>query len=60
MEIFAPPGMEDLTQQIQGMFQNMGGGKAKSAQDEDSRGAKSLADEEAARWSTTRRSSSRR
>jgi ATP-dependent HslUV protease ATP-binding subunit HslU len=27
MEIFAPPGMEDLTQQIQGMFQNIGGGK---------------------------------
>ena len=26
-EIFAPPGMEELTQQIQGMFQNMGGGK---------------------------------
>jgi ATP-dependent HslUV protease ATP-binding subunit HslU len=29
-EIFAPPGMEELTQQIQGMFQNMGGGKKKS------------------------------
>src|SRR5690606_20703920 len=25
MEILAPPGMEDLTQQIQGMFQNLGG-----------------------------------
>ena len=25
MEIFAPPGMEELTQQIQGMFQNLGG-----------------------------------
>lgn len=24
MEIFAPPGMEDLTAQLQGMFQNMG------------------------------------
>ena len=24
MEIFAPPGMEDLTSQIQGMFQNLG------------------------------------
>jgi ATP-dependent HslUV protease ATP-binding subunit HslU len=24
MEIFGPPGMEELTQQIQGMFQNMG------------------------------------
>jgi len=27
MEILAPPGMEDLTQQIQSMFQNMGGGR---------------------------------
>ena len=25
MEIFAPPGMEELTSQIQGMFQNIGG-----------------------------------
>ena len=29
MEILAPPGMEDLTSQIQGMFQNMGGNKTK-------------------------------
>ena len=28
MEIMAPPGMEDLTSQIQGMFQQMGGGAA--------------------------------
>jgi ATP-dependent HslUV protease ATP-binding subunit HslU len=27
MEILAPPGMEELTQQIQGMFQNMGGAR---------------------------------
>ena len=27
MEIFAPPGMEDLTSQIQGMFQNLGSGR---------------------------------
>ncbi|HEY9446750.1 MAG TPA: ATP-dependent protease ATPase subunit HslU, partial [Burkholderiales bacterium] len=27
MEIFAPPGMEDLTSQIQSMFQNMGGAR---------------------------------
>jgi ATP-dependent HslUV protease ATP-binding subunit HslU len=27
MEILAPPGMEDLTQQIQGMFQNLGAGR---------------------------------
>ncbi|HEX6635403.1 MAG TPA: ATP-dependent protease ATPase subunit HslU [Usitatibacter sp.] len=29
MEILAPPGMEELTQQIQGMFQNMGGARRK-------------------------------
>jgi len=29
MEILAPPGMEELTQQIQGMFQNLGGGRKK-------------------------------
>ncbi len=29
MEIMAPPGMEDLTQQIQGMFQTMGGARRK-------------------------------
>ena len=30
MEIFAPPGMEDLTAQIQGMFQNFGKEKKKT------------------------------
>ena len=30
MEIFAPPGMEDLTSQIQGMFQNLGGERKKA------------------------------
>ncbi len=30
MEIFAPPGMEDLTSQIQGMFQNLGGERKKT------------------------------
>jgi len=29
MEIFAPPGMEDMTAQLQGMFQNLGGGRKK-------------------------------
>jgi ATP-dependent HslUV protease ATP-binding subunit HslU len=29
MEIFAPPGMEELTSQIQGLFQNLGGGRRK-------------------------------
>ena len=30
MEIFAPPGMEDLTSQIQGMFQNLGQGRKRT------------------------------
>ena len=29
MEIMAPPGMEDLTAQLQGMFQQLGGGRRK-------------------------------
>ncbi len=49
MEIFAPPGMEDLTQQIQGMFQNLGGGKKRQRKMKIRDAMKSLADEEAAR-----------
>ncbi len=49
MEIFAPPGMEDLTQQIQGMFQNIGGGKKRQRKMKIKDALKSLADEEAAR-----------
>ena len=30
VEIMAPPGMEEMTSQLQGMFQNMGSGKTKS------------------------------
>ncbi|AVR89754.1 ATP-dependent protease ATPase subunit HslU [Thauera aromatica] len=48
-EIFAPPGMEELTQQIQGMFQNMGGGKKKQRKLKIREALKLLADEEAAR-----------
>ncbi len=48
-EIFAPPGMEELTQQIQGMFQNLGGGKKKLRKMKISEAMKALADEEAAR-----------
>ncbi len=48
-EIFAPPGMEDLTQQIQGMFQNLGGGRKKSRKLKISEAMKLLTDEEAAR-----------
>jgi ATP-dependent HslUV protease ATP-binding subunit HslU len=48
-EIFAPPGMEDLTQQIQGMFQNMGGGKKKTRKVPIKEALKLLTDEEAAK-----------
>ncbi len=49
MEIFAPPGMEELTQQIQGMFQNVGGGKRKVRKMKIREAMKALTDEEAAR-----------
>ena len=49
MEIYAPPGMEELTQQIQGMFQNMGGGKRKLRKLTIREALKAVADEEAAR-----------
>jgi ATP-dependent HslUV protease ATP-binding subunit HslU len=49
MEIFAPPGMEELTQQIQGMFQNVGGGKKKSRRMRIADALKAMTDEEAAR-----------
>ena len=49
MEIFAPPGMEELTQQIQGMFQNLGGGKRRSRKMKIREAMKALTDEEAAR-----------
>ena len=48
-EIFAPPGMEELTQQIQGMFQNIGGGKKKSRKLKIREALKLLTDEEAAK-----------
>ncbi len=48
MEIFAPPGMEDLTQQIQGMFHNMGSGKKQTRKMKIVDALKALTDEEAA------------
>ena len=47
MEILAPPGMEDLTSQIQGMFQNMGGNKTKKRKLKIKDALKVLIDEEA-------------
>ena len=49
MEILAPPGMEELTSQIQGMFQNMGAGRRKQRKLKIRDAMKLLADEEAAR-----------
>ena len=48
-EIFAPPGMEELTNQIQGMFQNMGNGRKKSRKLKIKEALKVLTDEEAAK-----------
>ena len=47
MEIFGPPGMEDLTQQIQGMFQNMGQTRRKARKLNVKDALKLLVDEEA-------------
>jgi ATP-dependent HslUV protease ATP-binding subunit HslU len=47
MEIFGPPGMEELTQQIQGMFQNMGNTRKKTRKVAVKEALKLLTDEEA-------------
>jgi len=49
VEIMAPPGMEEMTNQLQGMFQNLGGGRAKSRKLPIHQARKLLIDEEAAR-----------
>ncbi len=48
-EILAPPGMEELTGQLQSMFQNIGGGKRKARKLKISEAMKLLTDEEAAK-----------
>ena len=48
-EIFAPPGMEELTSQIQGMFQNMGSNRKKSRKLKIAEARKLLIEEEAAK-----------
>jgi len=45
----APPGMEEMTNQLQGMFQNLGGGKKKSRKLPIHQAIKLLTDEEAAK-----------
>lgn len=49
MEILAPPGMEELTQQIQGMFQNLGGARKKLRKLKIREAMERLTEEEAAR-----------
>src|SRR5512146_2145066 len=49
MEIMGPPGMEELTQQLQQMFANLGGGRTRPRKMKIREARKALADEEAAR-----------
>ena len=49
MEIFAPPGMEDLTSQIQSMFQNLGAGRKRVRKLKIKDAMKLLTEEEAAK-----------
>ncbi len=49
MEIFAPPGMEDLSQQLQGMFQNLGSQRSKPRKLKVREAFRLLTEEEAAR-----------
>jgi ATP-dependent HslUV protease ATP-binding subunit HslU len=49
MEIMAPPGMEEMTEQIKSMFSGMGGGRKKSRKVKIKEAMKILLDEEAAK-----------
>jgi ATP-dependent HslUV protease ATP-binding subunit HslU len=49
MEIMAPPGMEDLTSQIQGMFAQIGGGRRKQKKMNVAEAMRHVTDEEAAK-----------
>jgi ATP-dependent HslUV protease ATP-binding subunit HslU len=49
VEIMAPPGMEDMTSQLQGMFQNLGNAKTHSRKLRVDDALKMLTDEEAAK-----------
>ncbi len=49
VEIFAPPGMEDMTSQLQGMFQNMGGQKKNARMVKVQEALKLLTEEQAAK-----------
>ncbi len=49
VEIMAPPGMEDMTNQLQGMFQNLNTGKTKTRKMKISEAIKALQEEEASK-----------
>lgn len=49
VEIMAPPGMEEMTNQLQGMFQNMGNNKTKTRKVKVKEAVKLLQEEEAAK-----------
>jgi ATP-dependent HslUV protease ATP-binding subunit HslU len=49
LEVLAQPGMEELTQQIQSMFQNLGGGRRRTRRLKVREALRALVDEEAAR-----------
>ncbi|NNE63172.1 MAG: HslU--HslV peptidase ATPase subunit, partial [Gammaproteobacteria bacterium] len=49
IEIMAPPGMEDMTNQLQGLFQNLGNQKSKTRKLRVEEALKLLTDEEAAK-----------
>lgn len=49
VEIMAPPGMEEMTSQLQSMFSNMGGGQAKTRRMKVKDALKQAIDEEAAK-----------
>jgi len=49
VEIMAPPGMEDMTNQLQGMFQNLNTGKTKTRKMKISDALKALQEEEASK-----------
>jgi ATP-dependent HslUV protease ATP-binding subunit HslU len=49
IEIMAPPGMEEMTSQLQGMFQNLGGNRRRTRKLKIREALKQLTDEEAAK-----------
>ena len=49
VEIMAPPGMEEMTSQLQGMFQNLGGNRRRTRKLKIKEALKQLTDEEAAK-----------